>query len=604
MSLHSQQEFLQAHPPFDKLTQFELELCQKNIDIGYYPKDTIIISPSKISDTFYIIIKGEVNEYNDEELTAVYHNDDSFDADSLMYGKTESTFKVVEDLICYELNKKTFLKLLEKNDKFKQFYLQNLSNRLQSLKTKEYSNDMSGFMVAKVSELYLHDACIVEGEATLNEAISKSIEYKTSTIIVNHESKYGIITDSILKKDVLLKGYDLTIKTKEIAKFPFLCVEYDDFLFQVLLTLTKHTIKRVGVLKNGELIGTIDQIDILSYFANHVHLIAVQIQKATSTDELKRASIDITKTVKSLFVKSVQTTYIAKMVAELNAKVYEKLFELILPKKLQEECTLMVMGSEGRDEQILKTDQDNALIVKDGVDVEQFRPYMDKFTDTLIEFGFPRCDGDIMVSNHFWCKSFQDYYHQLDIWLNGLNMEDYMNLAIFFDAKVVGGDKELLESLKQKLFDKIDNKDVFMAYFAKATLFFDTPIGIFSNIITKDDKIDLKKGAIFAIVQGVRSLALEYKLHEHSTIARIKKLNDLDVINREDAAELIEAFGLLLRLKLQGQMEKVKQRQDITNNINLNNLSKIQRDMLKDSFQIVNKFKKFITHHFRLSNLS
>ena len=604
MSLHSQQEFLQAHHPFDKLTQFELDLCQKNIDIGYYPKDTIIISPTNISDTFYIIIKGEVNEYNDEELTTVYHTDDSFDADSLMYGKTTSTFKVVEDLICYELNKKTFLRLLEENNKFKNYYLQNLSNRLQNLKTKEYANDMSGFMVAKVSELYLHQACIVQSDVELSVAIAKSIEYKTSTIIVQDDDTYGIITDSVLKKDVLLKGHNLSIKVKEIAKFPFLCVDNDDFLFQVLLVLTKHTIKRVGVLKNGELIGTIDQIDILSYFANHVHLIAVQIQKATSTDELKRASIDITKTVKSLYTKSVQTTYIAKMVAELNAKVYEKLFQLILPQKLQEKSALLVMGSEGRDEQILKTDQDNALIVQNGVDVEQFRPYMEIFTNTLIEFGFPRCDGDIMVSNHFWCKSFKDYDNQLDIWLNGSKMEDYMNLAIFFDAKVVGGDKELLEVLKQKLFDKIDNKDVFMAYFAKATLFFDTPIGMFSNIITKKDEIDLKKGAIFAIVQGIRSLALEYKLIEHSTIARIKKLNDLDVIDRENASELIEAFGLLLRLKLQGQMLKVNEGKDITNSINLNSLSKIQRDMLKDSFQIVNKFKKFISYHFKLSNLS
>jgi CBS domain-containing protein len=292
------------------------------------------------------------------------------------------------------------------------------------------------------------------------------------------------------------------------------------------------------------------------------------------------------------------------MVAQLNEKVYEKLFTLILPETLQTQCSLLVMGSEGRDEQILKTDQDNALIIKDGVDVEQFRPYMDIFTQTLIDFGFPRCDGNIMVCNPFWCKLFEDYDQQLDSWLNGSKMEDYMNLAIFFDAKVVGGDPTLLDKLKQKLFDKIDNKDVFMAYFAKATLAFDTPIGIFSNIITKNDEIDLKKGAIFAMVQGVRSLALEYKLTEHSTIARIKKLNNLKIINREDAAELIEAFELLLRIKLQGQMSKLDENIAISNSINLTILNKIQRDMLKDSFKIVNKFKKFISHHFRLGNLA
>jgi CBS domain-containing protein len=603
MSLHDQIEFIQSIHPFDKLNKEQLNLCQKHMNIGYYPKDTIIISAQNIPEYFFIIIKGEVNEYNSDELSAVYHTQDSFDSDSLIYSKTNSKFIVSEDLICYELDKKIFLDLLNKNRAFKDFYLKDLCSRLQSLKNKEYSNDMSGFMVAKVNEIYLHKPCIVDFNTTIDQAIKKSIEYKTSTIIVQDGIKYGVITDSILKKDLLLKGCDLSIQVKDIAKFPFICVDYDDFLFQVLLVLTKHTIKRVGVLKDGKLIGTLDQIDILSYFANHVHLIAMQIQKAKDINDLKIASQDIQKTVKSLFVKSVKTTYIAKMVAQLNAKVYEKLFDLILPKDLKDKCTLIVMGSEGRNEQILKTDQDNALIIKDEVEVEQFRQYMDLFTKYLIDFGFPRCDGNIMVSNPYWCKSYSSFNQQLDSWLNGTKMEDYMNLAIFFDAKTVAGDQQLLDSLKQKLFSKIDNKDVFMAYFANSTLAFDTPIGIFSNIITKNDEIDLKKGAIFAIVQGVRSLSLENKIVQNSTIARIKKLNHIGVLPKDISSELIEAFGLLLRLKLQAQMQRLNENKPIDNKINFTELTKLQRDMLKDSFQIVNKFKKFITNHFRLNNV-
>jgi CBS domain-containing protein len=228
---------------------------------------------------------------------------------------------------------------------------------------------------------------------------------------------------------------------------------------------------------------------------------------------------------------------------------------------------------------------------------------MDLFTKYLIDFGFPRCDGNIMVSNPYWCKSYSSFNQQLDSWLNGTKMEDYMNLAIFFDAKTVAGDQQLLDSLKQKLFSKIDNKDVFMAYFANSTLAFDTPIGIFSNIITKNDEIDLKKGAIFAIVQGVRSLSLENKIVQNSTIARIKKLNHIGVLPKDISSELIEAFGLLLRLKLQAQMQRLNENKPIDNKINFTELTKLQRDMLKDSFQIVNKFKKFITNHFRLNNV-
>jgi CBS domain-containing protein len=604
MSLHTQKEFLKSHLPFDKLTDFQINFCLQNIDMGYYPKDTVIISPEKISDKFFIIIKGEVNEYVDDELVTVYHEDDSFDADSLMYGKTKSTFKVNEDLICYELSKDAFLKLLEENDRFKRFYLQDLSDRLQKLKIQEYANDMSGFMVAKVNELYLHKPCLVSENTSIIDAISRSIEYKTSTIIVETaNNEYGIVTDSLLKKDVLLQNLDLNQPIKQIAKFPFICVDEEEFLFQVLLTITEHNIKRVGVIKNGKLQGIIEQIDVLSYFANHVQIVATQIDKAIDIDDLKQASLDITKTVKSLYIKSVRTTYIAKMVAQLNAKVYKKLFELVVPDDLQDKCSLLVMGSEGRNEQILKTDQDNALIVKDGIDVEQFRPYMNQFSQCLIDFGFPKCDGDIMVNNPYWCKSYTDFQNQIDIWFRASSMEDYMNLAIFFDAKTIAGDCDQLGSLKDYMFTQVDNKDVYLAYFAKNTILFDTPIGMFSNLIAKNDTIDLKKGAIFALVQGIRSLAFENKIKDASTISRIKALNKLNILKKDQSAELIEAFGLLLRLKLDAQMKQINAGKSIDNNVQLKNLSKIQRDMLKDSFQIVNKFKKFIIHHFKLNNL-
>ena len=604
MSSNSQEEFLKSYHPFDCLNQVELDLCLNNIDISYYPKDSILISSQNISKFFFIIIKGEVHQYNDEELISVYQNEDSFDANSLIYEKCDSIFKVSEDLICYELNKQTFLKLISLNKKFKQYYLQNLSNKLQELKKKEFTNEMSSFMISKVSELYIHKPCIVQDTSSIKDAISKSVQLNTSSIIVKKENNYGIITDSILKKEVLLKSLSLDEQCSKIASFPFICVSYDDFLFQVLMLFTKHSIKRVGVLKDNTLIGIIYQVDVMSYFANHIHLIDIQIQKATNIAELKNASMDITKAVKSLFSKGVKTTYIAKMVAQLNCKVYKKLFMLIVPTDLHSNCALIVMGSEGRDEQILKTDQDNALIIDNNTNKEHYIPYMQSFNNALIDFGFPSCPGNIMVTNEYWRKTKDEFILQIKKWLRGNSMESYMDLAIFIDSKVVAGNSILLNDLKELLFLNIKNNDVYMAYFAKATLSFETPINMFSNLITKDDEIDLKKGAIFALVQGVRSLSLQNNIYENSTIARIKKLNSMDIIPRDMASELIEAFELLLRLKLQGQINNINQNKQITNSIKINNFSKIQRDMLKDSFIIVNNFKKFISNHFKLNNIS
>lgn len=604
MSLHDQKNFIKEIHPFEKLTEFELDKALKNMDIAYYPKDTLLISPENISDYYFIIIKGEVNEYNNNELTFVYHEQDGFDADSLIYQKTESTFVVNEDLICYELKKSIFLDLMGTNKKFESFFLKNLTARFQTLKNKEYGSEISSFMFARVADAYIHEPCIVDKDDSIKDAIEKSITSDTSTIIVKDNDRYGVVTDSDLKKDVLFAGKELSGPIGEIAKYPLICVAKDDFLFSVLLLIVKHSVKRVGVLEDGEIVGLLNQMDILSFFANHSHIVTVKIDRAKSIEELRDASEDVNKTIKSLYNKSLKTTYIAKMVAELNAKIYEKLFTFIVPEALQDKCALLVMGSEGRDEQIIKTDQDNALVVNNDTDVELLRPYMEKFSKQLISFGFPPCDGNIMVNNPYWCKTQTEFEKQIDVWFEGNDMDHYMHMAIFFDAKCVAGDETLFIPLKTKIIDMVKQKDVFMAYFARNSLLFETPINMFSSLrTTNDGSIDIKKGGIFAIVQGIRSLALENGVMENTTVKRIKKLHQLGVLEKEMASELIEAFGLLARLRLQGHIEKQQQGLPLDNMIDITSFGKIERDMLKESFVIVNAFKKFIEHHFRLGHL-
>ena len=128
MSLKDQKNFISKIHPFEVLNQQEMEICIKNMDIAYYPKDSILISPEKISNYFFIIIKGSVYEYSiDNEVVIDYQEEDSFDSNSLIYAKATNTFKVYEDLICYELEKTVFLKLIEQNQQFRDYFLKDFS---------------------------------------------------------------------------------------------------------------------------------------------------------------------------------------------------------------------------------------------------------------------------------------------------------------------------------------------------------------------------------------------------------------------------------------------------------------------------------------------
>lgn len=604
MSIQDQETFLSNIHPFGHLTPSQMSMCLQHMDIAYYPKDTILISPNNIPNTFFIIIKGSVFEYSkDNNLIMDYQSEDSFDSNSLIYGKCEHTFKVNEELICYEIDKKAFLSLIEKNQEFKDFFLKDLVNKIKTLKDKEYTSELSSFMIAKVQDTLIHEACMVEEDTKLIDAIKKSMQFKTSTIIIKSETLgYGIITDSLLKVKVLLEGRDLTIPVKDIAIFPLLTIQKDDYLFEALTILVKRNIKRVGVVNSsGEMVGILEQIDILSHFANHTYVIESKIKNAKNVQDLKNASKDFLDIIISLQAKGVKIHHISSLIGQLNTKVYQKLYSLILPKELQDSACLIVMGSEGRNEQIIRTDQDNALIVRDGVNVEQYRPYMQQLTNDLIELGYPPCEGNIMVSNPSWCKNFNDFKNEIIKWINNPDMKGYLDLAIFIDSFAVAGDKELLISLKEFLFNKVQN-DLFLAYFAKSTTAFETPTAI-SSFIGKNNLINIKKAAIFPIVQGIRSLSLKEKIKETTTVKRIKILEDRKIIEKNMAAELIEAFEIVNTLRLKHHLDAINNGKAISNEFNTNNLGKIERDLLKESLKIVSEFKKFISYIFKLDKI-
>ena len=605
MSLRDQESFLSNIHPFEALNKNQINNCIQHMDIAYYPKDSVLISPEKVSSHFFIIIKGSVYEYHEDEVIMDYHQEDSFDANSLIYNESKNTFKVKEDLICYELEKTIFLKLIEENQKLKDFFLKNLVNKIQTLKNKEYTSDLSSFMIAKVDDTIIHEACIVKENTKLIDAIEKSMNYKTSTIIVKKEDNtYGIITDSLLKVKVLLEGRTLNIPVIEIAVFPLMTVCHDDYLFEALTVLIKRNIKRIGVTNTqGEMIGVLEQIDVLSHFANNTYVVDTKIKKAKSIDSLKSASKDLLNIIKSLHAKGVKVNHISNLIGQLNTKVYQKLYNLVVPVDLKKDACLIVMGSEGRNEQIIKTDQDNALVVKDGVDVELYRSYMNQITAHLIDFGYPPCQGNIMVSNPFWCKTVSEYKSETARWIEAPDIQNYMDLAIFFDSFAVAGDKNLLINLKNDLFNKLHDKDVFMAYFAKATLAFDTPSTI-ANFMTKVHYIDIKKTAVFPIVQGIRSLALREKIRETTTVKRIKILEQKKVLEKEKADELLEAFDVVNTLRLKSHLEKILENKELNNEVDTHSLGKIERDLLKDSFKIVNDFKKFINYSFKIDKIS
>ncbi|MDD5051649.1 MAG: putative nucleotidyltransferase substrate binding domain-containing protein [Sulfuricurvum sp.] len=603
MSLFDQKALLMSIHPFDLLGERMIEKLMSQMDIAYYPKETVLIAPRVRAESLYIIIKGIVNESIEGELQNVYGERDSFDANSLIYGNTQSTFSVAEDLICYELPKEFFLNLLQDVESFQNYFMQDFITKHQNLKERQHQNELTPFMVSRVDEIYLHTPCFVDATTPIKDALRQMADKDGNVILVRDGERMGIVTDTNLREKLLLSDKSRTDPIGEIATYGLITIERNDFLFNALLLFTKHGIKRLVVVENDVVVGILEQLDLLSHFANHTHLIAASIDRAVSIDELQNAQRSLTHLVRSLTTKGVRVRYVSKLVSELNAKVYRKVFEMVVPVHLQDRCALIVMGSEGRGEQVLRTDQDNGLIIRDGVDEAEFEPCMMQFNEYLLHLGFPKCNGNVMVSNPYWRRSVSGYVKAISGWIDTLNEETLMGLSIFMDAQCVAGDEGLLDECKIFLAKQFDGRSDVLAHLAKSTLAFDTPLSLFSGFVLgraeHESELDIKKGGIFAILHGIRVLALEYKISITNTTERIKELNNLGVFDKQFASELIEAYDTLLSIRLRFMLSQ--QQSSVENNyINPKLLTKAERDLLKDAFKIVNTFKKFLTYHFNL----
>ena len=395
-----------------------------------------------------------------------------------------------------------------------------------------------------------------------------------------------------------------------VASKGLIYVNEDDFLFNAQLTMAKHGLKREVVQNDKkEIVGILDQISLSSFFATNTFSVSNQIVKAETLEELKEASLSFIKIIKSLNAKGVKIEFISKLINQLNKKLLDKLYVVLAPEELLGKSSLVVMGSEGRGEQILKTDQDNALILENDCTIsdEKLQEFTTKFTETLVDFGFPRCEGNIMVSNPYWCRRESDFKDLIFEWVTQPSPDNFMNIAIFYDAVSVSGDRALILRLKEYLFKIIDNSQQFNSHFAKIISSFDVPLGFFDGFVfnSKDNKhkneLNIKKGGIFIIVQGIRSLSLEHKLYNTSTAKRIKRLSELGVIEAELANEITMAFNFLTNINLKSNLEKLDKQEEVDNYINPNSLNTMEKDLLKESFKIVNKLKKKLEFHFKLN---
>ena len=601
-----QKTFLARLAPFNQLPDAELDWLAEALRAEHFPVGEVLLNAGEVPACLYILMDGAVQELDGETAISLYSTEDTFDARALLEGVGKTTFVVTEPARCFLLPRPLFLHTVQTHPTLAAFYNQKIFQRLALLRTAEDRQEMAGFTVAKIRDAYIHPPVFVPDETSIHAAAVAMKAHKTNSLLVQRGEDTRIVTATDLREAAIIQRQSLDAPVGPLACYELIGMDQNDFLFNALLRMTRYNINRLVIRDGPAIHGILEQIDLLSYLSNHSHLIALQIERAASRDELQWASRELVNVVRDLHDKGTKIRYIMQLVSELNKKVLHKLFELLAPPELRDNACLLVLGSEGREEQVLKTDQDNALILRDGFTHPELARLTGEFTDSLIEFGYPRCPGNIMVSNPAWSKSVAAFKDDLFQWIVHPTHESFLQFAIFCDARAVAGDENLLRHVKDRMYRLLSDHDSFFSQFAKSTVAFDTPLGFFTNFVLEKNRneLDIKKGGVFPIVHGVRSLALEYRLPQTNTIDRINALNQRNLFQASFSAEVIGAFTYLSTLRAEAGLRKTAQGLPQDNYMNPMDLNKLERELLRDSFKIVNEFKKFITYHFKLAMIS
>ncbi|UPT76972.1 DUF294 nucleotidyltransferase-like domain-containing protein [Sulfurovum sp. XGS-02] len=600
-------ENLKSYPPFTFLDHNAFDRMESHAQIAYYPNDTVLIGKDTMPENLFIVIKGSVevrDEY--EELIDIYHTHDMFGGIEIIEEEPSTySYIVTEELICFEVPKTVFLDMCESNKDFKHYFFSSIVERIDMLKEKKEYAFMSDLMIARVDESILHKDVMVTPDMPIVEALQRMDDEGASCLLVDNEEGYGIVTDADFRYYILHKEEKGLEKISQIQTYPTISIQNGELLFNILLLMTEHSIKHLPVLDEmHNVVGILELVDLLSFFSNQSHLITVQMERAQDLESVVDAAKRLDVMISALHVKGVKSRYIAKLVSEINRKMYSKLFEMIIPHTWQDKCTLILLGSEGRASQILRTDQDNALVFEEGFMPEDVTSVTQRFIEVLDEIGFPRCEGGIMMITPKWCKPIEAYKEDIYDWIEAPTYEKFLDMAIFFDSTPVAGKKTLHTELIDYLFSKVEQTPSILMHFARAIETFESPLGLFSQFVhdkAHKNEIDIKKGALFALIHGVRALALEHQIRATNTTQRIKELNNNGFLSKEDATDLMEALEVFNTLRLHSQLEQLSKGKKIDNYISVVNLGKLERDLLKEALKTVNKFKKIVSYHFHLS---
>ena len=596
-----------SQPPFDLLDEAARQRLAARVDMGFHPRGETIISAGAASEQVVVILKGRVHAFDHdgaghEQRFADYGSGDIFGAWAVMAGRARHSYRADTDVVSFLIPAALFRQLLDDSPAFAAWFQEGLAVKGQ-LAQRGRESELAELMVTQVGAAALAPAVRVPATTSIAMASACLREQRVDCLLVDDpvHAGPGVVTRTDLLDALTRTGLPLDAAVGPLASRPLVAQQTTDVLFQALVTMAERRIERVAVCDGDAIVGTLGMAEVLAHYASNSHLITLRLARARTLDDVAEAAAGMTKLVRVLHAQGARMPALMELVSALNSRIMARLFELLLPPDVQQQCCLLVLGSEGRREQLLKTDQDNALVIADGCDWPGLASAMGNFSRMMGEIGYPPCAGGVMVSNPHWRMTAAQWRTRLHGWRSQYDAQAAMDLAITLDARPVAGNAGLFAPLDAQL-QALGGDERLLHAMARAVVQFETPLSLFGQLRPGEHGLDIKRGGIFPIVHGLRCLALKHGISQRNSFARCEALVQTGMLDAALGRDLDQTLAVLQRLRLDAQLAALDAGRGPDNHLHPDSLRRLDRELLRDALRVVKAFQQHLRGVFHLGD--
>ncbi|MBV2129195.1 putative nucleotidyltransferase substrate binding domain-containing protein [Arsukibacterium indicum] len=605
-------EFLKRHSPFQELPAEQLQQVALSIDIGYFKAGSDILRFNEPLHALHLIRSGAVETFrrNGDLYNRLSEGGIFAEQGLLRGGKVRFPATALEDTLIYFIPDQVFQQLFDENEFFADYVQVGDSERRKTSKASNQARaDLLG---ATVATLLSREPVSIGSDANVWQAAQLMTEQNVSSLLIlgPDQQLAGIITDKDIRSRLVAPGLTSETAVSDIMSADPVTIEQQQYIFEAMMLMLRYNLHHLPVLKQQQAVGVIAISDIIRFESQNSLYVVSRIFRQQTVADLQALVPDVHACFVRMVNEDANSQMIGSAMAAIGRSFKQRLLELAeaeLGPPPVPYCFL-ALGSMARDEQLVLTDQDNALVLDNRFDAKLHDSYFKQLatfvSDGLAACGYTYCTGKVMATNKEWRQPLNIWQQYFQSWIEQPTAERLLQSSIFFDIDGVWGQTQWAEQLQKLVSNLARKKPLFLASMTRNALSRTPPLGFFKDFVMEQDGkqnnvLNIKRRGTAPFVDLIRVHALAIGSTESNSFSRLQQLIDAKVLPKGRAEDLRDAFEVIAMTRIRHQAAALRSGEQPDNNVLPEQLSEFERKHLKEAFQVLSNAQKFLKFHFK-----